>query len=46
MIAIDVLEIVNTAFVIFFMGLCAGLFFGILNRAISAIAGIIKHLFN
>lgn len=43
---IDVMEIVNTAFVVFFTGLCAGLFFGILNRLLSAVAGIIKHLLN
>lgn len=35
-------EIVKTAFTVFFIGLCLGLFFGILSRALSAVAGIIK----
>lgn len=43
---IDVTAIVSTAFIIFFIGLCFGLFFGILIRSISAVAGIIKHLLN
>lgn len=40
---VDVELIVQSAFVVFFIGLCFGLFFGILSRAISAVAGIIKH---
>ncbi len=35
-------EIVKAAFTVFFIGLCLGLFFGILSRVISAAAGIIK----
>ncbi len=41
---IDVEFIIQQAFVIFFIGLCFGLFFGILSRAVSAVAGIIKKL--
>lgn len=37
-------EIVKTAFTVFFIGLCLGLFFGILNRSLSAVAGMIKKL--
>lgn len=37
-------EIVKIAFTVFFIGLCLGLFFGILSRALSAAAGIIKNL--
>lgn len=44
MIDVNVTEIVSLSFGIFFAGLCAGLFFGILSRALSAVAGIIKHL--
>lgn len=39
---IDVEFILQQACVIFFIGLCFGLFFGILSRAISAVAGILK----
>lgn len=35
-------EIVKIAFTVFFIGLCLGLFFGILSRAVSSVAGIIK----
>ncbi len=35
-------EIVKAAFTVFFIGLCLGLFFGILSRVISLAAGIIK----
>lgn len=41
---IDTASILQPAFFIFFIGLCFGLFFGILSRAVSAVAGIIKHL--
>lgn len=37
-------EVVNTACIVFFIGLCAGLFFGVLSRALSAVASIIKHI--
>lgn len=37
-------EIVKTAFTVFFIGLCLGLFFGILSRALSAVAGILRNL--
>ncbi len=39
----DYPEIIKAAFVVFFIGLCTGLFFGTLSRCISAIAGILKH---
>lgn len=41
---VDVGYIIQQACIIFFTGLCLGLFFGILSRAVSAVAGIIKHL--
>lgn len=37
-------EIVEISFTVFFIGFCLGLFFGILNRALSAVAGMIKKL--
>jgi len=37
-------EVVKTAFIVFFIGFCTGLFFGMLSRCISAVAGILKHL--
>lgn len=41
---VDVGYIIQQACIIFFTGLCLGLFFGILSRTVSAVAGIIKHL--
>lgn len=42
--SVDTGFIIQQACIIFFIGLCFGLFFGILSRAVSAVAGIIKHL--
>ena len=43
-VTVDTTSIMQGACLIFFIGLCFGLFFGILSRAVSAVAGIIKKL--
>lgn len=41
---VDIDTIIQYACYIFFIGLCFGLFFGILSRVLSAVAGILKKI--